>query len=155
MRLGKSICAALVAASCVLPALPARAADRVPAGADPNSERWYFTLAYCAGRLKELEKFAQTLNRSDAGGFESGMNMLFTLSVDRLMEDRGIPQDKAVAAALDVVKMGVEAQQSSDLVYTAAGKMNEEIDRRLAECDTSLKAYAKEFPQKFGPAAAK
>ena len=150
MRLGNFIRAACIAMPALFAAMPAEAEDRVHAGADPNSERWYFTLAYCAGRIKVVEEVARNDKRPDADALERGMNMLFMLSVDRLMEDRGIPQDKAIPEALQAVQEGVSAQKEANLIYYAAGNMNEEIDRRIAACDASLKAYAAEFPQKFG-----
>lgn len=110
---------------------------------------WWDTLAYCAGRLKVLGEWAETAKRPDAQAVKDAMNIHFALSVNRLMVDRGIPQQEALDTAGEVARGAIDSQRSAVFTYMATRTMDQEFENKVMICDTHLRAYAEEFPGDF------
>lgn len=114
-----------------------------------RTDTWWSTMAECAGRAKSLAPLTTGLKRGDPKLVEERTTMYWLLAVSRVQRDRAVSEDEAAKIAVEHAQEGYQLQERANLTYTAASKMDWEYDRRLADCERHLNAYAAAFPEDF------
>lgn len=144
---------ALATVCLLLLALAAQADDKSHAFTDlfgkERTETWWSTMAECAGRAKSLTSLTTVLKRGDPKEVEDRTTMFWIIAVSRVQRDRAVSEDEASKIVFERAQEGYQLQEQANLTYTAASKMDWEYDRRLADCERHLNAYAAAFPEDF------
>ena len=96
--------------------------------------------------MQVLGKWASEQKRPEAAALENGANLLWSLTIARLMKDRAIAQDEAQSVAIDTVRSGAQLQQQGIMIYGATGTMDEEFSRQIRDCDQVIHDYSTAFP---------
>lgn len=116
---------------------------------EARTDSWWSSFAECVGRAKSLVPFASVIGHATPEVIEERANMFWIISVSRLTRDRDVSQDEAIRIAGGQAQLAYQWQQDSNLVYTAASKMDWEFDRQITLCESHLRDYAAAFPEDF------
>ena len=108
-------------------------------------ERWWETLAYCTGQTNVLAEWAKGQGMAEAAALANGSNVLWSLTIKRLVTERGISPEQAQEVALPTVRDAAGLQKQGILIYSANGKMEEEFKSKVDRCNNELHDYVKIF----------
>lgn len=109
-------------------------------------ESWWETLAYCTGQTNVLAEWAKGQGKPEAAALANGSNVLWSLTIKRLVTERGISPEQAQQVALPTVRDAAGLQKQGILIYSATGKMEEEFTSKVERCNSELHDYVKTFP---------
>ncbi len=109
-------------------------------------ESWWETLAYCTGQTNVLAEWAKGQGKAEAVALANGSNVLWSLTIKRLVTERGISPEEAQQVALPTVRDAAGLQKQGITIYTATGKMEEEFTSKVERCNSELHDYVTAFP---------
>ena len=109
-------------------------------------ESWWETLAYCTGQTNVLAEWAKGQDMAEATALANGSNVLWSLTIKRLVTERGISPEEAQQVALPTVRDAAGLQKQGIQIYTATGKMEEEFRSKVDRCNSELHGYVTAFP---------
>ena len=139
--------AALAAAIFSTPALAADSRHSVKkADGGTFEEAWWETLAFCTGQTNVLAEWAKGQGMPEAAALANGSNVLWSLTIKRLVTGRGISPEDAQKVALPTVRDAAGLQKQGILIYSATGKMDEEFKEKVDRCNSELHDYVTAFP---------
>lgn len=135
---------ALLAAGAALAADASHAAKKADGGT--YQAAWWESLASCTGKIRVLSEWATEEKRPEAAALQNGSNVLWTLAISRLVQDRGIGQDEAQKLAVETVRSAAQLQQQGIMIYKPLGQMEDEFKRQIDSCNALIGDYAAAFP---------
>jgi hypothetical protein len=109
-------------------------------------EAWWQTLAYCAGQTNVLAEWAKGEGKPEAAALANGSNLLWSLSIKRLVTERGISPEAAQEVAMPTVRDAAALQKQGISIYAATGQMEDEFKKKVDRCNSEVHDYVAAFP---------
>ena len=109
-------------------------------------EAWWKTLAYCTGQTNILAEWAKGEGKPEAAALANGSNVLWSLTIKRLVTERGISPEEAQQIALPTVRDAAALQKQGITIYSATGQMEDEFKSKVDRCNSELHEYVTAFP---------